>query len=74
MRRVVPAFVVKHRCHVGRDDHTVVFAGLGHNIVGRPPILSAVICDAGDRRFYLIQQRCRLRGNPNRVIEMTQFR
>ena len=41
-----------------------VFAALGHNIVGRHPIISAIGSDAGDGRLDLIQQRCHLRGIP----------
>ena len=61
LRRIVYGPGTRYRRYVGRDDHTNIFAVTGHNVVGRHPIISAVGCDAGDRRLYLIQQRCHLR-------------
>ena len=46
---------------MGRNDHADVFAVRGHYFLGRHPVISAVGCDTGDCRVYLIQQRCNLR-------------
>jgi hypothetical protein len=59
LRWVVFGLGTEYRRHMGRDNPSNIFSVTSHRIVWRDPNLSAVRCDAGDCRLYLIQQHPR---------------
>ena len=67
LRRIERCFDTEYCCHMGRNNHIDLFFMTSHHIVGRHPIISAVGCNTGDCRIYLIKQRCHLRRVSNIV-------
>lgn len=57
LRWVVFGLDPEYRCQMVRNNHSNIFAVMSHHFVGRHPIISAVSCDAGNRRLDPIRQR-----------------